>query len=308
MDRPAQCRVPNALATVVLLPALAALTNATVWGLSWIPLKWLEAHGVGTLWTTLCIFTACTLAVLAVRPGALRRALAAPQLAWVMLASGLTNVCFNLALAHGDVVRSVLLFYLMPMWVVVLARWLLHERITAAALARIALALAGAMLVLGEGRWAIPAPASAADWLAVVAGFCFGLNNVLLRKFALLPDDARSLAMFSGAVFCAPLGMAALALLGDAPGLAPQGGAWLVVLGFALTVLVGNLALQYAAARLPANVLSVLMLAEILVATISSWWAGTAHLGATTLAGGSLIIGASLLAIFVRASAPATLH
>ena len=53
-----------------LLPAaFAALVNATVWGLAWIPLKWLEAHGVGTLWTTLFIFTACTLAVLVVRPG-----------------------------------------------------------------------------------------------------------------------------------------------------------------------------------------------------------------------------------------------
>ena len=108
-----------------MLPAVAAaLVNATVWGLAWIPLKWLEAHGVGTLWTTLLVFTACTLVVLAVRPGALRRSLALPQLVWVMLASGLTNVCFNVALATGDVVRSVLLFYLMPMWVVVLARWL----------------------------------------------------------------------------------------------------------------------------------------------------------------------------------------
>ena len=82
---------------------------------------------MGTLWTTLLVFTACTLVVLAVRPGALRRSLALPQLVWVMLASGLTNVCFNVALATGDVVRSVLLFYLMPMWVVVLARWLLPE-------------------------------------------------------------------------------------------------------------------------------------------------------------------------------------
>ncbi|MEO8855723.1 MAG: DMT family transporter [Burkholderiaceae bacterium] len=286
-----------------LLPAaLAALTNATVWGLSWIPLKWLEAHGVGTLWTTLLIFAACALAVLAARPASLRRALASPQLAWVVLASGLTNGCFNLALASGDVVRSVLLFYLMPMWVVLLARWLLHEAITAAAIGRIVVALAGAMLVLGEGRWSVPTPTSAADWLAVVAGFSFGCNNVLLRKFASLPDDARSLAMFSGAVICAPIGMLALALLGHSPGQPPHGvAAWLVIALFALAVLVGNLALQYGATRLRANVLSVLMLAEILVASLSSWWAGTALLSATTLAGGLLIVAASLLAIFTRA-------
>ncbi len=287
-----------------MLPAAAAaLVNATVWGLAWIPLKWLEAHGVGTLWTTLLVFTACTLVVLAVRPGALRRSLALPQLVWVMLASGLTNVCFNVALATGDVVRSVLLFYLMPMWVVVLARWLLHEAITASALARIALALAGAVLVLGEGRLELPVPSSVADWLALAAGLCFGLNNVLLRKFANLPDDARSLAMFSGAMVCAPVAMLAMAFFGQAPVWAPQGMAVLVLLLFALAVLVGNLALQYGATRLRANVLSVLMLAEILVASLSSWWAGSALMSPTTLTGGLLIVGASVLAITGRAPA-----
>ncbi len=284
--------------------AFAALVNATVWGLAWIPLKWLQAHGVGTLWTTLFIFTACTLAVLAVRPGAIKRSLVSPQLLWIMLASGLTNVGFNVALATGDVVRSVLLFYLMPMWVVMLARWLLHEAVTAWALGRVALALTGAVLVLGDGRLVLPVPSSVADWLALVAGFCFGLNNVLLRRYAHLGDDVRSLAMFSGAVFCAPVAMLILALIGHTTPLALQGSAWLVLLLFALAVLFGNLALQYGATRLRANVLSVLMLAEILVASVSAWWAGSAQLSAATLTGGLLIVSASVLAILTRGSTP----
>lgn len=285
-----------------LLPAAgAALVNASVWGMAWIPLKWLEANGVGTLWTTLAIFGACTMAILVAQPSALVRSLALPQLLWVVLASGLTNVCFNLALANGDVVRTVLLFYLMPMWVVVLARWLLHEPVTASAVFRVVLALAGAVLVLGQGRFELPMPSSAADWLALIAGLSFGLNNVLLRRFAGLPDGARSLAMFAGAVVCAPLAIGGLALAGHAPVFAPQqGSAWLVLAFFAIAVLIGNLALQYAATRLRANVLSVLMLAEILVATLSSWWAGSAHVTMTTLAGGLLIVGASMLAIFKR--------
>ncbi len=288
-----------------LLPAaFAALVNATVWGLAWIPVKWLEAHGVGTLWTTLFIFTACTLAVLVVRPGAIGRSLASPQLLWLVLASGLTNVCFNMALATGDVVRSVLLFYLMPMWVVVLARWLLRESVTASALGRIALALTGAVLVLGEGQLVLPVPSSVADWLALIAGFCFGLNNVLLRRFAGLADDVRSLAMFSGAVICAPVAMGFLALVGKTAPLNLQGVAWLVLLLFAAGVLVGNLALQYGATRLRANVLSVLMLAEILVASVSAWWAGSAQLSAATLTGGLLIVSASVLAILTRGSTP----
>jgi len=281
-----------------LLPAaFAALINASVWGIAWYPLQWLQAHGVGSLWTTLIVFSTCTLGVILVRPGVVRRSLAAPQLLWVVLASGLTNVCFNIALTTGDVVRSVLLFYLMPMWVVVLARWLLHEPVTGMAVGRVLLALVGAVLVLGQGQLSVPLPESLADWLAIAAGFCFGLNNVLLKKFADLSGDTRSLAMFSGAVFCAPVGLVLMAGFGQPELFAPQPVAWVGLLMFTLAVLVGNLALQYGASRLRANVLSVLMLAEILVATLSSWLAGAATLSATTLAGGALIVSASLLAI-----------
>ena len=179
---------------------------------------------------------------------------------------------------------------------------MLHEAVTAWALGRVALALTGAVLVLGDGRLVLPVPSSVADWLALVAGFCFGLNNVLLRRYAHLGDDVRSLAMFSGAVFCAPVAMLILALIGHTTPLALQGSAWLVLLLFALAVLFGNLALQYGATRLRANVLSVLMLAEILVASVSAWWAGSAQLSAATLTGGLLIVSANVLAILTRGS------
>ena len=282
-----------------LAAALGALINATVWGLSWYPLKWLEAHGIPSLWATWFIFGGCAVAVLIARPAALKLLWQNRRtLGWLVLASGMTNACFNTALATGDVVRSVLLFYLMPMWVVFLARWLLAERITLSAVARTALALMGAVLVLSEGKLQIPIPDSWPDWLAIAAGFFFGLNNVILRKYATAPQEARALGMFAGAVIIAPLVIASLALLGKPMVLAPQPIAWAGVAIFAVLVLVGNLALQYGASRLPANVLSVLMLAEILVATLSSWLAGAATITQSTLIGGALIVGASLLAIF----------
>ena len=283
--------------TLPLLPALGALTNATVWGVAWLPLKWLEAQGMPALWTTLLVFGACTGAVLAWRPGALRRALGMPELAWLTLASGLTNVCFNVALATGDVVRCVLLFYLMPMWVVPLARWLLAEPVTLAALMRLALALCGAVLVLGRGEACIPWPSSLADGLAVAAGAAFALNNVLLRRLADAPHEARSLAMFAGAVLLTPVGLGTMALVGTLPVLAPAPWAWAGLAAFAALALLGNLALQYGAARLRANTLSLLMLTEILVASLSSWLAGAAQLDAITLTGGALIVGASVLAV-----------
>ena len=295
----------GAASTVSTLAALGALVNASVWGVSWFPLKWFEAHGIPSLWATWFIFAACAVAVLMARPSAAKilwqnRA----TLGGLVVASGMTNACFNSALATGDVVRAVLLFYLMPMWVVLLARWLLAERITASALARTALALVGAALVLGEGNLQFPIPNSIADWLAVAGGFFFGLNNVILRKYAGAPQEAIAFAMFIGAVLVAPIVIALLALLGKPLVLAPEPIAWVGVAIFTVAVLVGNLTLQYSAARLPANILSVLMLAEILVATLSSWLGGAAVITQSTLIGGAFIVGASLLAVFSGKTTP----
>jgi len=281
--------------------AFCALINATVWGLSWYPLKWLEAHGVPSLWATWFIFGACAVAIQVARPAAAKLLWQNRlTLGWLVVASGMTNACFNTALATGDVVRSVLLFYLMPMWVVLLARWLLAERITPSALVRTALALIGAALVLGEGKLQMPIPNSWPDWLAVAAGFFFGLNNVILRKYSSSPQEARAFAMFIGAVIIAPMVIGSLALLGKPLVLAPQPVAWAGIAVFTVLVLAGNLALQYGASRLPANVLSVLMLAEILVATLSSWLLGAATITQSTLVGGAFIVCASLLAIFAK--------
>ena len=291
----------GAAPTISTLAALGALINASVWGVSWYPLKWLQAHGVPSLWATWFIFAACAVAVLIARPNAAKVLWQQRRtLGWLVLASGMTNACFNSALATGDVVRAVLLFYLMPMWVVLLARSLLAERVTPSALARTALALIGAALVLGDGTLQLPIPNSAADWLAVAGGFFFGLNNVILRKYAGAPQEACAFAIFIGAVIIAPLVIAMLALVGKPLVLAPEPIAWLGIAIFTVAVLFGNLALQYSAARLPATVLSVLMLAENLVASFSSWLGGAAVITQSTLIGGAFIVGASLLAVFSK--------
>ncbi len=285
-----------------LAATLAALVNASVWGLSWIPLKYLEKHGVPSLWATFFVFLLCSVTVVIARRNAPRELWKNKSLWWLVIAAGGTNACFNIALAQGDVVRCILLFYLMPMWVVPLARWLLNEPITISALARIALAIAGASLVLGEGTFIAPIPHSTADWLAVAGGAFFALNNVILRKYNSTPEDARALGMFLGAVIIAPLTIFTLSFTAHPMTLNATSNAWLVIVVFAVFVLVGNLALQYGAGRLPANVLSVLMLSEILVATVSAWLGGAATVTMATLIGGALIISASLLAVFSKNS------
>jgi drug/metabolite transporter (DMT)-like permease len=65
-------------------------------------------------------------------------------------------------------------------------------------------------------------------------------------------------------------------------------------LALALLFLVSNLALQYGAARLPANTTAVLMISEVLFAAVSSVLLGAGSVTLQLLLGGALIVGAAL--------------
>jgi drug/metabolite transporter (DMT)-like permease len=243
------------------------------------------------LWATVIIFALSTVMVTLWHPGAWRALLRHPEL-WVLaLASGATNAAFNWAVSVGDVVRVVLLFYLMPVWAVPLAWWLLGERITPLALGRVLLAMAGALLVLMPGAQGWPTLSGLADVLGLLGGLGFALTNVMLRRLANEQSSARALAMFAGGTFwplLAALGLWQFAVIGPPP--APQA-AWM--LGAALTGLAflgSNLALQYGAARLSVHTTSVVMLTEIVFATVSSIWWGSAVITPLVLAGGALIM------------------
>ena len=290
------------------LPVLALLLNALVWGLSWWPFRQLQALGVHPLWATAAIYLAALTLLLVWRPGAWRGLLEHPLLWLLVVASGLTNVGFNWAVTVGDVVRVVVLFYLMPAWSILLAWWLLRERPTAGALLRLALALTGVMIVLKGPDSPWPWPESSADGLALAAGFCFALTNVLLRRLGDTPDAARALSMFGGGALMATL--AALAGMGQGvvgPLPAPTGDWLLLAAGLSAAFLAGNLALQYGAARLPAHVTALVMLSEVVFASVSAVAAGTATLSGRTLLGGALVVGAALLAALpARQRAPAS--
>lgn len=274
-----------------VLPVLALMSNAFVWGVSWWPFRQLEAHGLHPLWATALIYAFSLACLLAARPRAWRGFASQPLLWLLMASSGLTNVGFNWAVTVGDVVRVVLLFYLMPAWSVLLAWPLLGEKPTAASLLRLVLALAGVVIVLKTGDTAWPVPEGLPDWLALAGGLCFALTNILLLKLNRVPGESRVLAMFGGGTLMA----LAAASLGLAQGLvsappAPSIG-WLA-LGLVLGVcfLAGNLALQYGAARLAAHTTALVMLSEVVFASVSSVALGAAQLTGQTLLGGALIL------------------
>jgi drug/metabolite transporter (DMT)-like permease len=289
--------------------------------LSWWPLRELHAHGLHPLWSTACVFILATVVLLLISPSGWRSFQQHPQLGWLMVASGLTNVGFNWAVTTGDVVRVVLLFYLMPTWSLLLAWWLLKERPTRGALARLALALFGVVWVLKTPESAWPVPQDLSDVLALLGGFCFALTNIWLLRLQHTSESARMTAMFGGgalmALACAALasvtgvipaaqiwttapdvrGVSSLLSWLSDPLLAQQASAWAPwVLGLSAAFLISNFALQYGAARLSAHTTAMVMMSEVVFASVSSVALGASTLSWRVGLGGGMIVLAALLA------------
>jgi len=298
------------MTTRPVLAVLALALNALVWGLSWWPLRQLDADGLHPLWATACVFTLATVVLTLISPSGWGHFTQHPQLWWLMAAAGLTNVGFNWAVTTGDVVRVVLLFYLMPTWSLLLAWWLLGERPTRGALMRLGLALLGVVLVLKTPESTWPLPHDLPDALALFAGFCFALTNIWLLRLQHTPESSRMLAMFGGgactALTCAvlatlagviPAAVPAFVMANREASVAQAAVTWApYVLGLSVAFLVSNFTLQYGAARLSAHATAMVMMSEVVFASVSS-----VALGASTLSwriglGGGMIVLAALLA------------
>jgi drug/metabolite transporter (DMT)-like permease len=274
--------------------------NALVWGLSWWPFRQLDEQGLHPLWATTVVYAAISALLLAARPRSVLELLK-PSALWVLIAAaGTTNAAFNWAVSIGHVVRVVLLFYLMPLWAVVLARVLLKEAVTPRALMRVALGLAGALIVMWPegGLAALGAAFSLSDALAIVGGFSFALNNIMVRREQHRSEAARAAAMFIGGALVAGVVGWALGYAGSVP--APRweaaGQWWPWALGLSAAFLVANLSLQFGASRLPAHRTAVIMLTEVLFASVSAVALGAGSLGPALLLGGGCILASAWLA------------
>ncbi len=277
-------------------PCAGLLLNALTWGVSWLPLRYLQSMGLHPLWATAVFFALGGFLITLWQPKAWLAIGRSRSMWWLTVAAGTTNAAFNWAVSVGDVVRVVLLFYLMPLWAVGLAWAMMGERITLGAILRVLLALAGAALVLWPEGGGYPKFDGAADWLGLMGGVCFAWTNVLLRQQSQEAAATRALAMFIGGTvwpLALGVGLYALGMITPWPALQWQW-AW-VALGVALAFFVSNLALQYGAARLPVQITAVVMLTEILFAAGSSMAWGGAVLTLQVVLGGALILMAALL-------------
>ena len=268
--------------------------------------------GLHPLWATALMYALVLTGLIALRPASLKQAWQYPVLLLLAASSGLNNIAFNWAVTVGDVVRVILLFYLMPAWAVLLAWKVLGERPTPAALLRLALAFCGVVLVLlpeGAPASRLLQNLSLADALALLGGFMFALTNVTLRRLHTVPGPARMFSMFGGCMLMA-LAVASIGLQVGVVEPFPAVNATWVVTGLLLAgvLMLGNWALQFGAARLAAGTTALVMLSEVMFASVSSALLGASTLSTRTVLGGALILLASLLAALQFRRPGATTH
>lgn len=277
-----------------LLPVLSLLLTASLWGLVWYPLRLLESQGLEGLWLSLASYGAALLTGL--------YWLWRDRAYWVerfwlmsmmMLAVGWCNVAFVLAILDGTVVRVLLLFYLSPLWALVLGWLFLGERPGQGSLLVFGLAMGGAGIMLWNPAMGFPWPNDAADWLAVSSGFMFSVANVMVRKAHGVSMQAKSVASWLGVVLVA--GVWIILVSEPFPQLQPS--VWLsaALLGW-LGFVVMTVTVIYGVTHMPVHRSATILLFELVIGAVSSQMLTDEQVLLQEWVGGALILVAAYLA------------
>jgi drug/metabolite transporter (DMT)-like permease len=224
------------------------------------------------------------------------------ELMGLSMAAGLTNLAFLVALIDGEVMRVMLLFYLSPLWTLVLARWWLNEHVSKKSVRLIMLAMLGMVLMLWNTEIGFFWPQGVGDGLAILAGLAFASHNVLSRRLASTPMLIKNTAVFGGVVV---LAISVLIVLPQpAPTLGYMDWFFVAIIG-ALIVVSMTVAVLYGLANMPAFRAAVLMLFELVIAALSAWWLTDERLSSLEWVGGGLILLAGYLLVRQNEAKPA---
>ncbi|MGE0116315.1 MAG: DMT family transporter [Dongiaceae bacterium] len=278
-----------------LLPSLAVAGSGLIWGIWWVPLRNLEAAGLGGNWANLAVYA---LAALLTAPLAFaaRRGLAGRlrDLLTIGLLSGLSLILWNYALLTGNIVRVTLLFYLAPVWCTALSLVVFKEPVRAIRLLTIVGGLAGAAVLVGIEKGAA-APLSPADGLALLSSLFFAGMTVYIRKAGAAVGGWEK--TFFTAAIAAVIALVAVALLpeGPAPSLATVADAVPALLLCMIWQVVLLALFMWGSAYLESGRVAIYLLLEVVGAVISAALLTDDPFGWREGIGCLLIVGAGLL-------------
>ncbi|MBX9347473.1 DMT family transporter [Chromobacterium piscinae] len=272
------------------------LTTALVWGLMWYPFRSLNAQGVSVPMASLATYLVTIAAGLALFFKVYRRQFHfEPVLVLLTLLFGWCNFSYTMAVAEGQVMRVLLLFYLSPLWTALWSRLLLHEHLTRRGWAVVGLSLLGCgVFIYRPELFAGELPLTHRyEWLALSGGMAFALGNVISRRSHGIPVPVKSATVWFGVAL---IGAFSLLQSGDLPRMLEiPAESWLVLSILGVVLLCTSVVSQYGLSIIPATQAMTLMLMELVFAAVSAYLLAGERMSAQEWLGGALIAGASLL-------------
>ena len=276
-----------------------------MWGVYWMPLLYLESLGLIGASAGTALYVSCLIALI---PVMIRyRRLFLNEWRVLLLSGVLTGCAFSLyttSLAYTDVIRSILLFYLTPVWGTLIGIFILKEKLTLTRLGVIICAFLGLYAILGSGG-GLPIPRNLGDILALFSGIFWALGSLGLLRAKQVPVMPQIISFLAGSFVISIL---SIWLIGS-PVLVPVSlvdwGHLIGVLGLFVVFALPMFWLTLAPARLlsPAKV-GILLMSEVVVGAISAMLFSGQPFGTAELIGTILILAAAF--IEVRGNTTAT--
>lgn len=270
------------------------LLASILWGLTWLPLKFLHDEGFQGIAVTFYVY----LILFGLMSPWVWRQRVYLKAHWrvffaVFILGGGAQLAFNTALIYGEVIRVMVLFYLVPLWGVLGGRLFLKERIDTVRWLGVGLSVIGAFLVVG-GMNAFIAPPSWIDLVALLSGFLFAMNNIVFRVSPAVPVYSKLAFMFLGAVLLSSI---LLFITEQSPwNLEVSNQAWLFLgLYAAVWMMMANLGTQWAVTHMESGRSSIIVIMELVTAVVSASILLGETLSPHEMVGGTLIVLAAFL-------------
>ena len=282
------------------LASAAVLISSAIWGLYWIPLRYLKSLGVAEAWTVVMINipAAVVIGVIfmfqfkAQRPH-LRRGV------MIGIFMGLTVAMFTIGLVHSSVVRVTLLFYLTPVWSTMIGVYWLREPVTRGRWLAIGIGLLGLLFLMSQGDRQVPL--NIGDLYGFVSGITWAIGGAMIKRYGEVPMPTLLFFQFLLASVFAWL-------LGAAAGLAPTPSLMFLLqvapasVAISIGLILPSILIMFWAQKFlfPGRV-GLLMITEVLVATLTaSLFLPNEAMGLIEWIGATLIVGACFVEILVH--------
>ena len=176
------------------LASIAVFMSAAIWGLYWIPLRYLQEQGMEGIFAVALLHIPALLPLLLIvglkwqgHRGYWRKTLL------IGLFTGLGIALYSSGVVYSSVVRATLLFYLTPVWATIIEIIWLKEKVHNSRWLAVVGGLTGmALLLSGDDSVQL----NVGDTMAFLSGIFWAMGAAMIKRFDTVPLPGLALSQF----------------------------------------------------------------------------------------------------------------